>query len=311
MRLLRSFLAVAEELHFARAATRLFVSQPALSQQIRKLERDLGVALFTRDRRRVALTPAGAALLPEAHAATVAADAYLAAARRISRAHAGVLTIGFHVQWPDQLLPRILRAFRRDRPGVDARLKQFDFTDLTAGLRTGATDAAFLAPPFDDTGLHLEPLCTELRALLLPEDHPLAGRSSLTVTELLALPGPWAEPPSSDPTWRDHWTAAPERAARPDAPPLGTTIQVATFEEYQSLVASGAAIGLGLASTVSDYPWPGVAVVPVVDLAPTTLALGWRRGDARPLVAAFAATARREVVAASLTDPGRSGTEVS
>lgn len=118
LRLLRYFVAVAEELHFNRAARRLFISQPALSQQIRKLESDLGLPLFVRDRRSVGLTAAGSALLAPAVAAVESAAAFALAARRHAREQRRELVVGFHTRWPDNFLPRVVRAYRELCPDV-------------------------------------------------------------------------------------------------------------------------------------------------------------------------------------------------
>jgi DNA-binding transcriptional LysR family regulator len=285
LRLLRYFLAVAEELHFGRAAQRLFVSQPALSQQVRKLETDLGIQLFTRDRRRVALTPAGAALVGPARGAVDAAEAFEHQARRQARAQRRELVVGFHTRWPDNVLPRVLRDYAQQRPQVAVELRQYDFTDTSAGLRRGTTDAALLHLPVDAAGLRTQALSRDARVVMLAEDHPLAGRSEVSIAELVADGSPWAVPPDDDPVWRDFWSAAPERAAAggSDVEPVSQVTQEGLFQ----VVASGRAVALTYAGMQQIYNPPGVAFVPVADLAPAVLAVAWRAEDDRDDVAAF------------------------
>ena len=302
LRLLRYFLAVAETLHFGRAAQRLYVSQPSLSQQIRKLEADLRLELFVRDRRSVALTAAGTALVGPARDALAAADAVEREARRQLRQQRRELVVGFHTRWADNVVPRVLRAYAGVRPEVTVELRQFDFTDTSAGLRDGTTDAALLHLPIDDAGLRAQPLSQDVRVVMLAEDHPLAGRAGVTVAELVAEGSPWAVPPDDDPVWRDFWSAAAERAAL-GARPVEPVSQL-TQEGLFQLVASGRAIALTYAGMELVYAPPGVAFVPVTDLAPAVLAVAWRAEDRRPDVADFV----HAVCTAS--GPGPGGQEV-
>jgi DNA-binding transcriptional LysR family regulator len=287
LRLLRYFVAVAEGLHFGRAAERLFVSQPTLSQQIRRLERDLGAELFVRDRRSVRLTDAGTALLGPARVVVAAGEAFAATARQVSRTGRRHLLVGFHIRWPDNLVPRAIRHFRAEAPEVRVELRQYDFRDTSAGLRSGETDLAFLHLPVDETVFAWRVIATDARVAMLARDHPLADRAAVTVTDLVAAGTPWAVPFDDDPAWRDFWSARPERedAGGADTARLQPLTQDALFE----LVASGDAVGLTYAAMEQVYRPPGVRFVPVADLGPATMAVARRRDDTRPDVVGFVA----------------------
>lgn len=285
LRLLRYFLAVAETLHFGRAAERLYVSQPALSQQVRKLEDDLGLRLFDRDHRSVTLTTAGTALLGPARAAVQAGDAFAVAARRQVRHRRRELVVGFHTRWPGNFLPRVMRAYAAVVPDVRVELQQHTFADTSAGLRTGDTDAALLHLPVSGDEIRTQALTSEPRVVMLAEDHPLATASEVTVAQLLAEGTPWAVPPDTDPAWRDFWSARPERAAAGGADV--ETVQPLTQEALFQVVAGGQAVVITYAAIEEVYRPPGVRFVPVAGLAPAVMAVAWRADDTRPDVAAF------------------------
>lgn len=289
LRLLRYFVTVAETLHFGRAADRLFVSQPALSQQIRKLETDLRTTLFVRDRRTVDLTDAGHALLPHARAALEAGDAFVLAARRQARMEHREFVVGFHTRWPDNFLPRVLRAYREVRPDVSVDLRQFDFSDTSAGLRDGSSDVALLHLPLSPDGLRWRELSYDGRVVMLAEDHPLATEREVTVAQIVASGTPWGIPPDADPTWRDFWSAAAEREAA-GMPPV-TGIHQITQEGLFQTVASGHAVALTYAAMERAYSPPGISFVPVGDLSPAVLAVAWRAEDGRGDVEAFVGVA--------------------
>lgn len=280
VRLLRYFLAVADELHFGRAASALYVSQPALSQQIRKLETDLGAELFVRDRRSVALTDPGMALLAAARAVVEASQAFDVAARRAVRAQRRELAVGFLNPWPDGFLPRVLRRFRETHPHVTVDVRQYDFRDSTLGLRSGEMDVALLHLPLSWAGAVWAPVATAPRTAMVADDLPIAAAETVTMAELVATGLPWVTPPpEADPAWRDFWSAAPERAAL--GADLDRSVSPLTPAEYFSQVATGAAIGLVDAMIEPVYWPPGVRFVPVADLSPSQRVVGWRRDDDR------------------------------
>jgi len=187
---LQAFIAVAEELHFGRAARRLHISQPPLSQQIRQLEDEVGAALFTRTTRSVQLTPAGRLLLDHARRLAAEADAALRAVRRLARGEQGSMTLGFTHSTVYQVLPRALQAFRARLPQVDLELKQFTSGLLVEGVRTGRVDVALvrLSPSMHDPELQAEVVVRDRMMLLMPADHPLARLKAVPVDALEGMP---------------------------------------------------------------------------------------------------------------------------
>lgn len=288
LRDLRYFLAVAEELHFTRAAERLYVSQPALSKQVRALERQLGVELFRRDRHGVTLTGAGEALLP--HARRVLADwsqgaTAVAAARSAQR---GTLVVGMSTS-PGRggLLPAIRSRFTAARPDAVLRVRQVSWEDPTAGLADGDADVAFVWLPLPDADRYAwTVIAEEPRLIALPETHPLASRPELDFADLADEPF-LALPESAGPL-RDHWLALDERAGRTAR--VGAEI-AGTEETYEALVA-GLGICLVAAGNAPLITLGGVVTRAVRGVSPSRYVLAWREGDDRPLVRAYAEACR-------------------
>ncbi|MFI1724530.1 LysR family transcriptional regulator [Streptomyces sp. NPDC020489] len=289
LRDLRYFHAVAEELHFTRAAERLYVSQPALSKQIRALERQLSVELFRRDRHGVALTGAGEALLP--HARRVLEDwaAGAAAVETARSAQRSTLVVGMSTS-PGRggLLPAIRSRFTAAHPEAVLRVRQVSWEDPTAGLADGDVDVAFVWLPLPDAGRYAwTVVAEEPRLVALPDTHPLAGRAELTFADLSDEPF-LALPESAGPL-RDHWLALDERAGRPVR--IGAEI-AGTEETYEALVA-GLGICLVAEGNAPLITLGGVVTRPVHGLTPTRYALAWRTEDGRrPLVRGYAAACR-------------------
>lgn len=291
---LRYFLAVAEELHFTRAAERLYVSQPALSKQIRALERQLGTELFRRDRRGVRLTEAGSALLPHARRVLDAWTEGAAAVAAVRAARRGTLVVGMSTS-PGRggLLPAIRSRFTTAHPHVAVRLRQVGWDDPTAGLADGGADLAFVWLPLP--GAHRYAwtvVAEEPRLAALPATHPLAARAELDFADLADEPF-LALPPSAG-VLRDFWLATAERAGR--APRVGAEIS-GTEETYEALVA-GLGVCLVAAGNAPLITLGGVVTRPVRGLSPSRYVLAWRREDGERALVRDYARAAREVVAA-------------
>ncbi|WP_093628954.1 LysR family transcriptional regulator [Streptomyces sp. 3213.3] len=286
---LRYFVAVAEELHFTRAAEKLYVSQPALSKQIRALERQLGAELFRRDRQTVTLTPAGTALLPYAERMLALWAEGASALAEVSAAERSTLVVGMSTS-PGRggLLPAIRSRFTAARPEAVVRLRQVSWDDPTAGLADGGADVAFVWLPLPEAERYdWTVVAEEPRLVALPDAHPLAARPEVDFADLLDEPF-LALPPDAGPL-RDHWLALAERGGRP--PRIGAEI-ASTEETYEALVA-GLGICLVAAGNAHLITLGGVTTRPVHGVSPSRYALAWRRENGgRPLVRAYAEACR-------------------
>ncbi|WP_340563360.1 LysR family transcriptional regulator [Streptomyces sp. GSL17-111] len=285
---LRLFRTLSEELHFGRAAARLFMTQSALSQQIRHLEKRLGVALFERSSRAVNLTAAGRALLPDVEAALTA----MARVRRTAdargrhlRGRLRVGTIGAEAAMPHTR--PVLRALHRRHPHLETQILGLNFTDQLEALHRQEADVAFLRPPVPD-GIEVHHLATEPRVACLPGDDPLAALPRLPLKALRAYPVVDV-PPRVSRVWWDFWAVDP----RPDGSGVRYGPVAADMEALLHTVAQGEAMAFLPAAAREFFQRPGVAYVDVEGLPPCTSALAWaarHRDD--PLVAAVRQAAR-------------------
>jgi DNA-binding transcriptional LysR family regulator len=279
LRNLRYFVAVAEELHFSRAAERLHVSQPALSKQIRQLEQQLHFPLFRRDRRRVQLTAAGEALLPRARRLLAAWDASLAEAGARASEEAKLLRVGFQTSVAGGLYQALVARFGELHPDWQLELRMQPWTDTTGGLLDRSSDVAFVwLPTGADDVIEDRPVRTERRFVALPARHRLARRKGLQMADL--LDEPFIALPEESGVLRDYWLALGERGGR--SAKIGAV--VATPDETWEAVASGRGVHLMAESAVEVYARPGIVCRPVIDLAPCEFAVAWRRDERRAVV---------------------------
>lgn len=285
-RKLRYFVAVAEELHFSRAAAKLYVAQQALSKQIRELEDAVGAQLLRRTTRSVELTPAGEVLLAAAREALATLDAGVQAAARTGRGEVGTLRLGFGVGAALELTVPITSAFSARYPGIRLELREYGFGDPTAGLGDGTADVAFVRGPTAVTGLELVPLFTEPLVLVVARAHRLAGKASVSVRELLDEPIVVGR--SSDEVWRSFWTLDAYR----DGTAARVAMETSSHTEELEVVATGAAISVTTAAAARYTPHGGLAYVPVTDIAGSTLSVGYLRGRRGPLIERFVRVAR-------------------
>lgn len=286
LRSLRSFVAVAEELHFGRAAVRLHLSQPSLSVQIRKLEHSLGARLFERTSRSVELTPVGAVLLEEARRLLVGAERLVAATREASRGAHGSLVVGFQGNAAAELTPRILTAYQARHPRVQVEMRSHDFADPTVGLSNGSVDVAFVRlPVLVQDWLSVETLFVEPRVLVTSSTSPLAARREVSVEDVLDEAFVCRRAPDY---WRDFWLGTSSRgscAVRQGA-------EVAGVDECFEAILSGRGVAFTQASTQRYFDRPGLAFLPVTDLPPSPLAIAWRNDLDSRTVTDFVETAR-------------------
>jgi DNA-binding transcriptional LysR family regulator len=271
LRTLRYFVAVAEELHFGRAAARLHMSQPPLSRAVKQLESDLGAALLHRSAAGVTLTPAGAALLDEARALLDQAERVRV--RVAAAAGAATLTVGILGDGADRGAARLAAAYRRRHPGVEVRIREADLTDPTCGLCAGLVDIALTRGPFDETGLTVRELRADPVGAVLRADDPLARRDRLDLADLADRR--WFQfPDGTDPVWRSYWNGGELREG-----PVVRAVQ----ECVQAVLWNGT---VGLAPLGHDLPGE-LAVVPLTDMAPSRVVVASNKGDANPLLRSF------------------------
>ncbi|MBP2335029.1 DNA-binding transcriptional LysR family regulator [Saccharothrix coeruleofusca] len=272
LRTLRYFVAVAEELHFGRAAARLHMSQPPLSRAIRQLETDLAATLLRRSAAGVALTPAGVALLDEARALLDQAER--ARVRVAAAAGAATIAVGILGEIGDPGVARLAAAYRRRHPDVEVHVRETDLTDPTCGLRAGLVDIALTRGPFDGTGLVVRELRADPVGAVLRAGDPLARRDHLELADLADRR--WFRfPDGTDPAWRSYWSGGEPREG-----PVVRAVQ----ECRQAVLWNGT---VGLAPLGHDQP-EGLVVVPVVDMAPSPVVLAWHEANTNPLVGSFA-----------------------
>lgn len=282
LRQLRYFVAVAEELHFSRAAVRLNLAQSALSAQVRQLEAELGGPLLMRNTRKVELTPAGESLLTDARRLLALADDAKRRARALARGEAGSLVIGSLGPAPGGVLAPVLAMFSSRHPDVRVELRAFDFTQVVSGLREGRADIAFLYEPLHEPDFAVTPLFAERRVVVLPASHPLAGRDELRPSDLAGETFV-TQPECIPQPWRDFWLLVDELGERPPVSPLiGDTL-----EEWLHLIGRGEGIDTAPALISRYYAWPEVRFVPLAEAAPATMVLVHRRDSQHPLLDEF------------------------
>ncbi|MEV4799290.1 LysR family transcriptional regulator [Nonomuraea sp. NPDC049421] len=279
---LRYFVAVAEELHFGRAAERLGMAQPPLSRAIQRLERRLGVTLFERDRRGVALTASGQVLLREGRTAL---DAVTAAARRTRRAAAGPgerLVLVAKAGTANDVLSGLLAAHAAEPGAAEVEVVLCGIGEQPRYLRDGRADVALMHRPYDDlSGFDGQDLLTEGQVAVLPPGHPLAARDRLTMDDVRDVPGlPLARWPRPDGSY-----------------PPGPGPEVREQAQLAQLVALGRVLVVTPGSAYALL-WRGYACVPVVDAPLVTTLLAW------PSHSRSLALARLARVAARLQEAG-------
>jgi DNA-binding transcriptional LysR family regulator len=291
LQLLRSFVTMAEEGNVGRAARRLYISQPALSKQLQRLEAFLDVELFHRHHRMLRLTPAGVSFFDDAQKLLAQAAEITTRTRSTARAGASQVTVAFVAGLVD-LASALLQSAQQE-PGLDVRLLRVDWTGQTDCLRTGRADLSLVRLPIDERDLEHQVLISEPRVAGLAITHPLAARTALSICELDA------EPIIGTSNQQDYWTVSPRPSgATPILGPLTDTV-----EEMLAVVASGRCMCITAQSLARAYPRPGIAWVPVPDISPSSVALAWPAQTPPAHRHAIAGHARRAAIAATLRDP--------
>ena len=284
LRHLRYFLAVAEELHFGRAAARIHIAQPPLSKQIQQLEKEIGFELFKRSRRSVELTDAGKVFQREVYRVLGGLEKGILKARLASRGEAGWLSIGFIGSSTYEVLPSILREFRRKYREVELVLQEIQSSEQNQALREQRIHVSFARFPKPETGLIFETVYTEHLVAALPQPHPLTKKKSLKLSDLASEPFilfPHQPSAHADNTMQVFANA-------------GLTPQIVqTVEEmHTALGLVGAGIGVTLVpSSMKKTQREGIEIRNLANPAPVLeLMMGYRKDNNSPILSRFIET---------------------
>ena len=292
LRRLRYFIAVAEELHFGRAARRLHISQPPLSQQIQTLEQEVGVQLFERVGHRISLTDAGRELLPRARAVLTQAEAAKTAVQRVGRGESGTLELGFTGSLPfTPVMPRVLHDFRRAYPGVQLQLRELSTREQIERLAAETLDVGFFRPTRHELLEQLETrvVLSEPLLLALHADNPLAQRKRLPLAALAQEPFILYSRSVST-GLQDQILALCLKAGF--APRI--VQEVHEMPTIIGLVAAGVGVAL-VAESMRQIHVPGVVFLPLAETGVATdVLLAWKRGGESAALRNFLAIALGE-----------------
>lgn len=285
LRLVRCFTVVAEHRHFGRAAAALNLTPSSLSRQITRLEQELGARLLDRTPQGTRLTEAGEVFLPLA--AAVLRSTAQAAARARSAAQPSRITVGYI---GNLIITPAVRALRHRFPDADVRTQHLDWREPRTALLEHRVDAAVARLPFPTDQLHVTVLYDEPRALVVPLDHRLAGRESVTLDDIADEPLPRAHDPAWDAFWRID--PRPDGSRAPDGP------LVDGIEDKLELIAGGQVVAIIPAGAPVGTLRPDLRMIPLDGVEPAHVVLATRAGDRNRLVAAF-----RKCAEAHLTGP--------
>lgn len=288
-RLLHQFVAVAEELHFGRAAERLHMAQPPLSQAIKNLEEVVGVKLLTRSKHFVALTPAGRVFLNDARDLLARERRAIDAARRASAGSTGRITIGFVGSVSYELLPRFLRQFKERFPATHVDLRELTSREQIENLHARKIDLGIVRLPLTDAAdVALHPIEVERFIAVLPSDHRLAGVNELRLNDLSGESF-MAFPPDKIPSLHAKFLMACEECGF--SPRIA--LEAWQMSSMVSLVAAGMGIAL-LPAQVRKIPHAGVVYKDLADRSKhieLKIAMAWRPDDVHEDIRAMLAMA--------------------
>jgi DNA-binding transcriptional LysR family regulator len=286
-RRLRYFVAVAEELHFGRAAERIGIAQPPLTQQIQKLERELGYPLFVRHSRRTSLTEAGHVLLQEAVRLLQGLDDAVERARRAGRGETGRITVGTPPSVMLTRLPAAIRRYRDKFPGVQFTLRELSTSAIAKGLTAGALDVGLLREIESIGSLETEPLLREPIVAVLPKAHLLVTRPRLLLKHLGSEPFVLFPRRLGEAFYDTLWSFCVEAGFTP------RVVQEATqWQSVVTFVETGLGVSLAPAC-VQRFRWPGVVYRELPALS-TSISVCAPGAKASAPVAAFMDTLRAE-----------------
>ena len=286
LRHLRYFVTVAEVLHFRRAAEGLSIAQPALSQQIQQLERELGVRLLERTQRRVSLTDAGAVFLEHARLTLNQADEAVRLARLAGRGEIGHLGVGAVTSALYGVFPEVVRVFRQRHREVHLTLHELPGNEQTRALRDGRIQVSFLRPPVDETDIQVRTITREPWVVALPTAHRFARRGRVALKMLAGEPFV-SFPRDLAPVLYDQLISMCQTAGF--SPHI---VQEAQMQTIVSLVAAGIGVAL-VPATLQNLSRRGLVYRPLTGtVAKLQLAVAWRRDNRSPLLEAFLSVVR-------------------
>lgn len=295
----RAFVAVADELHFTNAARMLGIAPPSLSQTVRRLEDKLGAVLFVRTPRTVALTAAGSELLPRARDILVRVDEAQLAVNAGALAGTGRLVVGIASNGFAEMTAPIIQTYRRAHPGVRVELR--DVTEHPNALLSGAVDVALVRPPVPESGderIRFEDVVDEPRVAFLPVAHRLAGEEAIGIHEL--QDEAWVEVGPGMGPITDFWAGTDALGGlRPrmgeGASSVAGVLQAVAY--LDNVITS-------IPSVLRFFHVPGIAMVPLTDVAPATMAVMTRADDSRAAVAEFVSAVHAVAARAADVVPG-------
>lgn len=279
LRQLRYAVTLAETLSFRRAAELQHITQSTFSEQIARLEREVGARLFDRDSHRVQLTVAGALFVDRATKVLADMRETTRDVREIHHGASGTLRVGVFAEGAGELTPLLVEAFRRASPSVAVSFAELSIPMQVSALLGDEVDVAIVRPPILDDRLVLEELFHEPRAAVLPEHHPFSGRASLAVEDLLDDPVIVAPMPVA---WGAFWSCDDERGE-----PGRVAATVSSVAESLAAVAYLGAVDTVPASAARHFRHPGIRYVPITDARPASVAVARRRDEGRASVRAF------------------------
>jgi DNA-binding transcriptional LysR family regulator len=287
---MRYFVALSEELHFGRAAARLHVTTPSLSEQISRLEKRFRTALFIRSPRGVALTDSGRELLPLARSVVEAHDAVSEWAAQQPTPGGGAVRVGIFAAAAAPQRSRVMTELADQHPDIAVTTRRISIDEGFGLLREGRIDVAYLPGPLSRAvaGVRTAIVSTQHRMLVVPADHRLARRDAVSIEETndeVFLPMAVADPAAAD--W---WLVDPR--ADGSSPARGPV--AADFEDMLDLCAAGRGLGMAASFAAEHYVRPGVTYVPLTDVEEAQTLLCWRADEPERAVLAYVATARRE-----------------
>jgi DNA-binding transcriptional LysR family regulator len=286
LRLVRYFVVVADHRHFGRAATALRVAQPSLSRQIRRLEQQLGARLLDRTPQGTRLTEAGEVFLPAAKA--LLRSAARAAAQTRAAAQPRRITIGYTT---GLIVTPAARELRRQHPDADVHTVHLEWNAARQSLLDHRVDAVVTRLPFPTDQLHVTILYDEPRVLVVPLDHRLAGKESITLDDIADEPMPRIR--DSDPTWSAFWRVDPRPDGRraPDGPFIDA------LEDKFEVIAAGQAVAITAGGSHISALRPDLTTIPLEGVEPSHVVVASRADDRNRLVAAFRKLAEAHITA--------------